>query len=320
MPTTVVSTPPAASRFAARARVLDGDRVDDGAAPVDVVDAEIVELDLQQHRGDFGRGVEVQRIGALQIRLGLGELGLGRALVHHAADFLLDQLQRLAGLVGAGLRARHEHRGVAEVQQIRIDAIGEPALFANLVIEARGERAAAEDVVDQIRGHEVRVLARDARAAEPDHRLRHVELRHDPPSDLARRRIGHAAKLARSGQGAEHAVEHLAERGGVDVADRRDLQVRAGEHAAAHRPSGRRPVMVGTEVERAVVRPRVGVTGEGRVPPGAAGDRARIGGLAAERRHDLLAHAGGGLGLEPRLRSAPAAGARSSCPAARSGA
>ena len=41
-------------------------------------------------------------------------------------------------------------------------------------------------------------------------------------------RVGHAAKLAGRGQGAEHAVEHLAERRRVDVADRRDLQVARG--------------------------------------------------------------------------------------------
>ena len=96
--------PPSAEPLGGAAGVLDRDGVDHGVALVDVVDAEIVELDLQQDAGDLGRGVEVQRVGALEIGLGLGELVLGRAVVDHALDLRLDQLQRLAGAVGLGLR------------------------------------------------------------------------------------------------------------------------------------------------------------------------------------------------------------------------
>ena len=40
--------------------VVERDRVDQAVAPLDVVDAEIVELDLQELAGDLGRGVEAR--------------------------------------------------------------------------------------------------------------------------------------------------------------------------------------------------------------------------------------------------------------------
>ena len=64
---------------------------------------------------------------------------------------------------------------VIERQQVGIDRIGEAALLAHFLVEPRGERAAAQDVIDDEGGDEVGVLARNAGAAESHHRLRHVE-------------------------------------------------------------------------------------------------------------------------------------------------
>src|SRR6266851_6813552 len=83
-------------------------RIDEAVALVDVVDAEILELDLHELPGDLGRGVEAQRERALLIGLGLGELVLGRAGLGEATDFLFHHFERLAGAVAAGRRRGNE--------------------------------------------------------------------------------------------------------------------------------------------------------------------------------------------------------------------
>ena len=195
--------------------------------------------------------VEVSKcsgIGALEVGLGLGELLLGRAFARHAADFRLDQLERLAGAVVAGLRAADEQRGAVERQEIRRDTVGQAALLAHFVVEPRGERAAAEDVVDHEGRDEVGILARDARrrrtTAPPAARRAATTMRR-PTSCDARGRHGVSSAVRR--QRAEHAIERRAERRGVDVADHRDLEGVAGEHARVHSRAGRRAVMVGTD-------------------------------------------------------------------------
>ena len=153
--------------------------------------------------GDLGRGVEVQRIGALEIGLGLGELVLGRAFARPCGGFPAS-ISSSASRVRSALVwvLAMNSGGVAQVRQIRIDAVGEAALLAHLVIEPRGERAAAEDVVDHEGRHEVRVLARDAHAAEPHHRLRHVELRPRSAGRPSRRRHVRARGAARRSRAA----------------------------------------------------------------------------------------------------------------------
>ena len=66
--------------------VVERHRVDQGVAPLDIVDAEIVELHLHELRRDLGRGVEAEREGALEVGLRLGELLRGRALVGQHLD------------------------------------------------------------------------------------------------------------------------------------------------------------------------------------------------------------------------------------------
>ena len=67
------------------ADIVDGDRGDQVVPLVDVVDAEIVELDAEELVGDVAGGVEAERIAADQIALGLGELLLGRAVGRRSA-------------------------------------------------------------------------------------------------------------------------------------------------------------------------------------------------------------------------------------------
>ena len=79
-----------------------------------------------------------------------------------ASRLRVDDRQCLGGAIGAGRGAAAHDVGVIHPDQAGADRIGEPALLAHLVIEPRGERAAAEDVVDHIGGDEIRIVPRDA--------------------------------------------------------------------------------------------------------------------------------------------------------------
>src|SRR4030081_360461 len=96
--------------------IVEGHGIDDGVALLDVVDGQLVELILQQCRGQLRRGVKRQHLRALQIGLGLIQLLLGRAILGHATDFLLDGVNGLAGAVGAGAGIYDEYRGVIRPQ------------------------------------------------------------------------------------------------------------------------------------------------------------------------------------------------------------
>ena len=69
-------------------------------------------------------------------------------------------------------------------------AVGQAALFAHFPVKPRREAAAAQNMIDDIRGHEIRIVARDALPAESDHRLRHVDIDHDAAAKPVRCRVG----------------------------------------------------------------------------------------------------------------------------------
>src|SRR4026209_2971098 len=54
--------------------VVEAYLLDDVVAPVDIVDAEILDLDPQELIGDAARRFETERVGAGEIALGAGEL------------------------------------------------------------------------------------------------------------------------------------------------------------------------------------------------------------------------------------------------------
>jgi hypothetical protein len=78
-------------------------------------------------------------------------------------------------------------------------------------------------MIDQVSGHEIRILSRNTGPAEIDHRLRHIEADFDPPPKSARRNIGDRKQIGLFRQRAESAIEQYLERLGVDIADHRDL-------------------------------------------------------------------------------------------------
>src|SRR4029078_3496059 len=103
---------------------------------------------------------------ALEIGFGLVQFLLGRAFVGDAADFLLNGVDSLAGAGGAGGGVADGQGGVIHPEQRLIDRISETALFAHLLVEPRRQSAATEDVVDDIGGHEDRIVAENYWACE----------------------------------------------------------------------------------------------------------------------------------------------------------
>ena len=102
--------------------------------------------------------------------------------------------------------------------------------------------------------------------------------------------VGDRHRLALAGSSPKVLVEQLAERGGVDVADHGDLQRILGQHAAdIVLQVGDRDIR--NAFQRAVGRPAVGMVAKGDFQEFAAGERARVGGVAAQAGDDLGANA-----------------------------
>ncbi len=229
-PTTVTRMSAAKQPLGHAPRVVERDPLDHLLPAVDIIDAEMVELQLHEQRGDFGRGVEIEHERAVQISFGFGELVGGGAVVGEAMDFLLDQTDGFVGAVGARRRRAEKHRTAIVPHQAVADRVNEAAFLAHFVIKPRGKRAAAENVVDDVGGKEIRIVTRDAGPAEIDHRLRHVEIDIDAPPEPLRHCRRDRRQLCLRRQRAEHAVEHGLCGVGVDVADDRDLEVVARQH------------------------------------------------------------------------------------------
>ena len=144
-----------------------------------------------------------------------------------------------------------------------------------------------------------------------------------PTSCMRARR--HRRELAVRRQRAEHAVEHRAERRRVDVADHRDLERVARQHARVHRSRRSSRGDGRHRFQRAVVRPAVGMVGERGLPPDAVGDAVRVGGLAPQRRPAICARTRssasaskrGCVEREPQQVEALRPGARAACGSSR---
>ena len=166
---------------------------------------------------------------------------------------------------------------VIERHQVGGDAIGEAALLAHLLGEPRGEAAAAEDVVHDIGGEEIGIVALDAVMAEQHHALRDVAIDDDgraagPP--VRPRRCDRQARLSpaarrRSGRAAAQLRRRRCRR------PRRSIRLsRAKTRWRCKR--ARSSTVIGLQARRrAAGRAAIGMVGRAPAPPGAAGDACR---------------------------------------------
>ena len=94
-------------------------------------------------------------------------------LLDEVAQRLAHHRQRLVGLVALASAGRSEN-GPALLQrrEVAVGAVGESALLAHLLGEARHEAAAAEHVVADEQREIIRIVAPDARRADQDVALR----------------------------------------------------------------------------------------------------------------------------------------------------
>src|SRR5215470_18987327 len=93
------------------------DGIDETAAALDIIDAELVEPYLQELARDPVRGIEPKRISTLEISFGLDELGLGRPLLGEPVDLALDDLDGFRGGVGPRRGMAEQQRGAIEPEQ-----------------------------------------------------------------------------------------------------------------------------------------------------------------------------------------------------------
>ena len=106
-----------------------------------------------------------------------------------------------------------------------MDRIGQAALFAHFLEQPRGEGPAAENMVDHHGADIIRVAARDARPAEADIGLRHVEIDHDALAEARRpRSAGTGVERGFLRQPRENRIEMTRQSRGVDRPDHGDLQ------------------------------------------------------------------------------------------------
>jgi hypothetical protein len=115
--------------------------------------------------------------------------------------------------------AAEDHRGVPEPGKAAVHTIGQTARFAHFPVKPRREAAAPQNMIDDIRGHEIRIVARDALPAERDHRLRHVDIDHDTAAKSLRCRVGDRLEIVFLRQRAERTINERAGRLGIDVPD-----------------------------------------------------------------------------------------------------
>src|SRR3954471_2745274 len=133
--------------------------IDHRVALLGIIDAELVELDLHKLAGDLARCVEGNRVGALEIGLGLVELFLRRALGGHALPLLLDQRQGFGPTIAARGGPAAQDVGMVEPKQAGADTVSKPALLAYLMVKPRAHRARPIDVVYDVGGEEIRIVA-----------------------------------------------------------------------------------------------------------------------------------------------------------------
>src|ERR1700741_4119214 len=109
------------------------------------------------------------------------------------------------------------------------DAVGKPALLAHLGVKPRAHRAGAIDVIDDVGRNEIRIVARKTGSAEANDGLRNVEGHNDALAKPLHGGSRDGLELRLLRQAAKDAVDYLASRRGIEIADNADGQVVARE-------------------------------------------------------------------------------------------
>ena len=209
-PATVTSMPPPKSRLAARLASSSVIGVDQAAAPLDIVDAEIVDLDLHELGGDLAGRVERERVGALEdttLRLRQFLMPSGPCRPCAVSCSMRPTLGRP---IGAHRCAADEHgRGCRS--QTRLAWTRRRQGRASRASRDRGARRNVPPPriwLTTIGGDEIRIRARDAGRRQSDHGLRDVERDHYPSAEAAQASqaaTGWSSALA--GKRAERTIE-----------------------------------------------------------------------------------------------------------------
>ena len=127
---------------------------------------------VHQHRAPEpvharARRLHRQREPALDVLARAAQLVLADPLVAHARQLAADHVERLDDVVLARADVDADLAGVLVLARPRVDRVGEAALLAHLLEQARRRRA-AQDRVEDRQGEAAIVVARDALSAEAD--------------------------------------------------------------------------------------------------------------------------------------------------------
>ena len=112
-------------------------------------------------------GLHRQREPALDVLAGAAQLVLADRLLAHALELAADHVQRLDDVVLARADVDADLAGVLVLARPGVDRVGQAALLAHLLEQARGRRAAQDRVQDRQREAAL-VVAGDALSAQTD--------------------------------------------------------------------------------------------------------------------------------------------------------
>src|SRR5439155_26410574 len=166
-----------------------------------------------------------QRIRADQVGFGGAQLLLARARGAHLLPFLADQRDRLADPAVLGGDGAKDQPGATVGHERGRNAIGQPALFADLLHQPAAKPAAADDVVVDIGGIPVGIVALRPGLAKADRALRHLGAADDKSTVVGWAGVGDPGAgivAAARRQAAEHRIDEARQLGRGDVADSAD--------------------------------------------------------------------------------------------------
>src|SRR6202048_1201335 len=124
--------------------------------------------------------------------------------------FLLDDLDGFVGRVRPRCGVADHQGCLVEPDEAVGNPVRQPPLLADFAVEARREGAATEDMIDNVRRHEIRIAAAHTGAAETDCCLGNIELDHDPAAHALRSYPAYGVELGEARKAADMVSERHA--------------------------------------------------------------------------------------------------------------